>query len=1329
MGFGIGADVDIFDTPPLIDDTTDTPEEQAAVAAYRTAVEALTAVAFEMQKVSPAGDTDDMLAELANDLSDGVIDGVVDGAASTVYQVAALEVLKQDPATLIIPNTTISVGDIEQELQDETADTGETTDTTALATINVDSAPAETDTDLDDDGVLNDEDAFPENPEEQLDTDDDNIGNNADTDDDGDGWSDDLDDFPLDDTQFIDDALDRDEDGVANGDDVCPLTADGDQADTDGDGVGDACSDDSDGDGSDDSVDNCPEIANPDQLNTDEQLTGGDALGDVCDNDDDGDGVNDADDLFSLDPSESADLDDDGIGDNSDPDTDGDGLLNDEEIETDPLDADSDNDGFSDGDDQFPNDPTEALDTDGDQVPNNADAFPGDPEESVDTDGDDLGDNGDNCPEVANADQTNTDGAADGGDACDLDDDNDGVSDTEEEAQGTDPLDSDSDDDLVGDGEDDFPNDDTETTDTDGDTVGDNADNCLNVANADQTNTDGDANGNACDSDDDNDGLSDADEALISTDPLDPDTDDDTVGDNTDNCPLTPNTDQANADGDALGDVCDDPGPPVVPDMSGAYMIDYTANANAEEWDGSACAAVTGSGTEFWLVEQAGSALTVTSPEEWTYDGLIQANGVFSFNGADPDLGVDDSFIGTFDPNTGSFTGTFSAQDNTSGPVCAATFSAIGTMSQAVSEQDVALAGGVVWIESDSFTDGQGVEELEFEYGVISQAPVLETQFAWDDSAQNWLDSTADSIGNETFLLADGSIAMVDDIIVITGYVSAGETAIMQLTDVGVAVAHEISHVDLEAFSIEGKAMLDILDEGFAQGLSESAVFGTGAIAYLATDTSTVDAYNFWCDGAFDDWFDANLICDNIVSIGQVESSPGNFDPIPATALEDIVIAATETIDPWGVNASGSNTPGLWSGSGFDSTGQFDVFAIFVSDDGSAAGSGSTVQYHKVYWNLGTSADTGITTPYAVISRGGVEVMEWTTPDAILDLGDWDDDETDQFMFVDAATEANGFGDVVRYGGKLNAGMVERELVFNTTALNEFIAAFSYSAPVPLPEEFNAASNNGVNFTNDSAVVIGNSFGVVGSGIFREWENSTVEVGDFYVFDASGNGGRWVHQEWLLLDDSSAGPVDSAMTWMVDAGGNLVITITGSGSVHQIALADFNDTLRPDVVVLIDNVLDSGSDGSSVWPVFGERLVTQTGYEGELTGQVVLVDFSTLAGDYHYPWSVNDQLNLNLDGTFDEYFNNMGVAEFDGSGTWIVNATTDFFTLDWCAPDPAGCGDEDIVALEGTTPDNGDIDQDGDTAESVYSFAGWFLVDPTTGLGSMWRDQLLLQQP
>ena len=73
------------------------------------------------------------------------------------------------------------------------------------------------------------------------------------------------------------------------------------------------------------------------------------------------------------------------------------------------------------------------TDIDGDGVLNDKDAFPLDKDESADTDGDKLGDNADNCPAVANADQVNTDGLADGGNACDADDDEDGVADTSDD--------------------------------------------------------------------------------------------------------------------------------------------------------------------------------------------------------------------------------------------------------------------------------------------------------------------------------------------------------------------------------------------------------------------------------------------------------------------------------------------------------------------------------------------------------------------------------------------------------------------------------------------------------------------------------------------------------------------------------------------------------------------------------------------------------------------------------------------------------------------------------------------------------------------------------
>jgi hypothetical protein len=69
---------------------------------------------------------------------------------------------------------------------------------------------------------------------------------------------------------------DSDGDGRADADDNCPRLHNPDQADSDHDGVGDACSD-SDSDGFEDAVDNCPRVAN-DQEDLDE-----DGVGDVCD--------------------------------------------------------------------------------------------------------------------------------------------------------------------------------------------------------------------------------------------------------------------------------------------------------------------------------------------------------------------------------------------------------------------------------------------------------------------------------------------------------------------------------------------------------------------------------------------------------------------------------------------------------------------------------------------------------------------------------------------------------------------------------------------------------------------------------------------------------------------------------------------------------------------------------------------------------------------------------------------------------------------------------------------------------------------------------------
>ncbi|WP_423802703.1 thrombospondin type 3 repeat-containing protein [Nocardioides currus] len=71
---------------------------------------------------------------------------------------------------------------------------------------------------------------------------------------------------------------DSDGDGVNERRDVCPTVPDLDQADLDGDRVGDACDPDADGDGVVDTGDNCKRLPNADQLDSD-----GDGVGDACD--------------------------------------------------------------------------------------------------------------------------------------------------------------------------------------------------------------------------------------------------------------------------------------------------------------------------------------------------------------------------------------------------------------------------------------------------------------------------------------------------------------------------------------------------------------------------------------------------------------------------------------------------------------------------------------------------------------------------------------------------------------------------------------------------------------------------------------------------------------------------------------------------------------------------------------------------------------------------------------------------------------------------------------------------------------------------------------
>ncbi|SMF51805.1 Thrombospondin type 3 repeat-containing protein [Alteromonadaceae bacterium Bs31] len=603
LGFGMSDDVDIFAAPPMVTDDTDTDEELDEVAQYRTAISGAAAIIFEIQQNSEDSTTQQVMKSLADDLSDGDIDGrnSEDEDTGAYNGEDAAIIVETDPAKLMIPGTDKSVEDVEELLDEEAADTGTSADTSKLAdgSISTTAKPGEVDTDRDDDGVINTEDDFPNDPSETTDTDGDGVGNNADPDDDNDGVRDDDDAFPLDSSEKVD----SDGDGTGNNADT----------DDDGDGVADNEDDfpldpnasnasDADGDGwpaGQDPNDNDAESPGIPFVDSD-----GDGKGNSVDSDDDNDGVIDENDDLPLDPFESSDTDGDGIGDGSDDDIDGDGVANhtggDDVVNTpetraengdafpfdatesadldrdgigDNADSDADGDGLVDINDPDPS----KKDTDGDGVRDGADALPEDETESLDSDKDGIGNNSDNCKFAKNFNQTDSD--QDGqGDACDSDDDDDGVPDSEDDF----PLDpnasvaSDADGDGWPVGQDSDDNNaqvpEGDYVDTDGDGLADNgglaadSDDDNDGYNDDEddfpTNpeefkdSDDDGTGDNADSDDDNDSVPDEDDAFPLDSQRSADSDGDGVDDSTDNCPNNAGP-QTDTDQDGQGNACD----------------------------------------------------------------------------------------------------------------------------------------------------------------------------------------------------------------------------------------------------------------------------------------------------------------------------------------------------------------------------------------------------------------------------------------------------------------------------------------------------------------------------------------------------------------------------------------------------------------------------------------------------------------------------------------------------------------------------------------------------------------------------------------------------
>jgi hypothetical protein len=364
LGFGLSEQVDIFRTWPVVG-TDSSQAVLQATAEYRVAVEALSTLAYEVAQ-SAGSTADAVLSALAADLGDGVIDGVdVQGQAIPLLGPTQRALLQNaDPGALTIPNSNTLINEVESLLASEAPEIGATADTSALSngTIQVTVLPAQLNPDRDGDGVLNVEDAFPDDASRDTDTDGDGTADDvylldanlrrtgeldsfaSDPDDDNDGLSDvaeqGLGTNPLradSDSDGLLDSIeitalgstvtiaygnyagsydgsgtdpragDSDNDGLLDGiewavagsvvtifegDNAGDYTGTGTNpalADSDGDGLNDGDevdvgSDplvtDSDGDTIADGLDNCPAVANADQLDSN-----GDGVGNLCSSD------------------------------------------------------------------------------------------------------------------------------------------------------------------------------------------------------------------------------------------------------------------------------------------------------------------------------------------------------------------------------------------------------------------------------------------------------------------------------------------------------------------------------------------------------------------------------------------------------------------------------------------------------------------------------------------------------------------------------------------------------------------------------------------------------------------------------------------------------------------------------------------------------------------------------------------------------------------------------------------------------------------------------------------------------------------------------------
>ena len=351
-----------------------------------------------------------------------------------------------------------------------------------------------------------------------------------------------------------------------------------------------------------------------------------------------------------------------------------------------------------------------------------------------------------------------------------------------------------------------------------------------------------------------------------------------------DNCVLIPNEDQTDTDANGLGDACD----LVVPDMTGVYLASVISGMDSTEFDDDTMSCVAQEGEEHLLVgvRMEGNQIFIGPYQEeddrdesdddglfgiMAEDGTFELFAVNSFSAIDG-VFADGAFDFSFTEETGDDSGSVLCQG--SGTIAAVPPTPINA--------DTVFPAGITIFDIDE--DELGLPE--FEYGTISQ-DTIEQIFFWDFLAEPPAWTLDTELSGDEYVLTPNGPEQTDDRIIFVDYIEA--SALVEQAIGGVAFGVASYSVSLEAFDVSSLPLIGLLGEDFEYALAEDLAFSTGAQALIAEIEVLGDIYWFTCDFDYTPWFETNLNCDNIVDTALPDPSGVFPDPSPAASIDEII--------------------------------------------------------------------------------------------------------------------------------------------------------------------------------------------------------------------------------------------------------------------------------------------------------------------------------------------------------------------------------------------------------------------------------------------------------